>query len=362
MKLHTICAMALTMTISTLLSADDKVLKIYNWSDYFGPETLSRFEEQTGITIQYDVFASNEVLESKLLLGKIGYDLVFPAASNAAKQLQAGALQPIDSKRLKHYDNLDPSILQQLSQYSQGMKPGVPYTWGTVGLAYNVAELEKRLPGVEVNSLDVLFNPSHLEKLKSCGISLLDSPGEMISITLNYLGHDPYSSDKKVLAEAEELLQTIRPYISYIDSQKQILDLAAGDVCLALAYSGDAGMAQIKAEESGSDVTLAYSIPIEGSVLWFDMMAIPIDAPNPELAYQFIDYILQPEVIAEVSNAIYYANPNKASLPLIDKEITDDPNIFPTHAVKSKLFIDKTLDSKATKVRNRVWTRFKIST
>lgn len=334
-------------------------MAIYNWADYFGETSVSSFEEATGIGVTLDYFDSNEVLETKLLAGGSGYDLVFPAASNAEREFQAGALMAIDPARLSNYKNLDPDILAALDKVPGGRKLGVPYTWGTIGIAYNPALIEARLGNVDMASWEVLFDPETAGNLADCGIAVLDSPIEMVSVTMSYLGKDPYSNDKADLAAAETVLTKAAGAVRYFSNQKATNDLASGDICLAVMYSGDAGIAQARAADSGNGVEIAYAIPKEGTLMWIDLMAIPNDAKNVDQAYGFIDHMLRPEVIAEVTNTVFFANANTASDPFVDPAIRLDPGIYPSDEVLGRLFPDKSVDAKAMRNRSRLWTKVK---
>jgi putrescine transport system substrate-binding protein len=334
-------------------------LNIYNWADYLGETTISDYEAGTGTKVTLDYFDSNEVLETKMLAGGSGYDVVFPAASNAERQMQAGALHKIDVSRLQNYANLRPEILGILDKVPGGRELGVPYTWGTIGLAYNPALIAERLGDMPVDSWDLLFNPDHAAKLKDCGIGVLDSPVEMISVALNYLGLDPYSTDKGDIAKAQDLLAAAAPNVAYFNNQKPSTDLPSGNVCLAAMYSGDAGIAQARALEAENGVEVLYTIPQEGTLMWIDLMAIPEDAPNVDEAYQFIDYMLMPEVIAEVSNFVFFANANEAANEYVLPEVLSDPGIYPDDATLARLFPDKSLGGKALRQRTRAWTKVK---
>lgn len=334
-------------------------LAIYNWADYFGADTISGYEADTETKVTLDYFESNEVLETKLLTGASGYDVVFPAASSAEREFQAGALMPIDTTRLSNYGNLNPDILESLNGLSGGLKLGVPYTWGTIGIAYNVAMIEERLGGQAMNSWDVLFNPEVAGKLADCGIAVLDSPIEMVSVTLNYFGSDPYSNDKEDLQKAGAALKAAAGSIRYFSNQKATTDLAAGDICMAVMYSGDAGIAQARAMESDNGVDILYSIPKEGTLMWIDLMAIPVDSEHADAAYSFINYMLRPEVIAEVSNTVFFANANKAADAHVDPSILSDPGIYPDGATLQSLFPDKSVDARTLRSRTRLWTNLK---
>lgn len=363
MKLPTLITTLATATLllstATVDAADGKRIAIFNWADYFGETTIADFTKATGIEVQYDTFPAPEVLETKLLTGASGYDVVFPSASLTSRIAKAGVLAPIDTARLKNYGNLDPDIVAWLKRYEGGAQYGVPYTWGTIGLSYNEAKIRQRLGDASVANLDILFKPDLASKVADCGIAIIDSPIEMISIALNYLGLDPHSSRAEDIDKAQALLAALQPHVRYFDSTRPIQDLASGEICLAMTYSGDAGTAQMRASEAKSDVTIGYAIPEQGTVLWMDLMAIPKDAADMDSAYAFIDYLLQPEVIAGMTNYLTYANANAKSQPLIDEAIRNNPGIYPPAEVKARLFPDVTLDDENVRLRNRAWTKVK---
>ena len=339
--------------------AEDKVLNIYSWSSYIPEKGLQQFKDQTGIAVKYDVFDSAEALDSKLLTGGSGYDVVFPASSALARAIKANAVQEVPSGSLPNYANLDPELLAKLAVSDPDNRYGVPYTWGTVGLGLNLQAVQKRLPQAPLNTLDLLFKPEYASQLKDCGIAVLDSPQEVISIALNYLGRDPYSTQAADLKAVQQLLTALQPNIRYVGTGKHIDDLAKGEICLALTYNGDAGMAAAQAAENQQPFEVVYRIPREGTLIWFDVMAIPADAPHPQAARQFIDFMLRPEVIAELTNSIYFANANQAADALVDPAIKGDPDIYPPQEVREKLFSDQTQPLKAQRERTRIWTSFR---
>jgi len=340
--------------------AEEKVLNVYNWSDYIAEDTVPNFEKQTGIKITYDVFDSNEVLEAKLLAGNTGYDVVVPSLSFLSRQIKAGAFQPLDKTKLTNYGNLDPELLKRISELDPGNQYAVPYLWGTTGIGYNVDKVQKALgKDAPVNSWALVFDPKNAAKLKSCGLVMLDTPSELIPIALQYLGEDPNSFDEKVIRKAEVLLQSIRPYITYFHSSQYINDLANGDVCVAIGWSGDVFQAATRALEAKNGVKLSFSIPKEGAPMWFDMLAIPKDAKHPQNALAFINYLLEPKVIADTSNFVTYANGNKASLPLLDAAVRDNPNVYPPPDVMAKLFTFKVVPPDVDRLYNRIWTTLK---
>ncbi|MGB0361050.1 MAG: extracellular solute-binding protein, partial [Endozoicomonas sp.] len=312
------CALAL----SPAAIANKKNLNIYNWSDYIAEDTITNFEAETGINVRYDVFDSNEVLEAKLLSGKTGYDIVVPSASFMAKQIQAGVFKELDKSKLPEWKHLDADIMSIVSSFDQGNKHAYPYLWGTTGIGYNPEQIKKYL-GKEapVDSWSLLFDEENIRKLSQCGVAFLNAPTEVIPAALNYLGLDPNSTDQKDYSKAEELLMKIRPYVTYFHSSRFISDLANGDICVAIGWSGDVLQASDRAAEADNDVVIEYSIPKEGAAMWFDMLAIPKDAENIDEAYAFLNYLLKPKVMAEISNYVAYASANKASVALIDDEI-----------------------------------------
>ncbi|QNH07288.1 extracellular solute-binding protein [Pseudomonas sp. B11D7D] len=352
-----LAASLLLLAIATPLMAEPKQLNLYNWADYVAPQALARFQAETGIRVKYDTFDSTDVLESKLMTGGSGYDLVFPASSGLSRAIQARALQPVGT--LKNASNLDPELLAKLASVDPGNQYGVPYTWGTVGLAINKQAVEQRLPGVALDSLDLLFKPEYASKLKDCGISVLDSPQEVIAIALNYLGKPPYSAKAADLEAASALLAALQPNLRYIGNARQIDDLAKGETCLALTYTGDAGMAAARAAEAGQPFEVLYRIPREGTLIWFDTMAIPADAPHPGNARAFIDFMLQPEAIAELTNTLFFANANRAATPLLDEAVSGDPDIYPPEAVRARLFAEQVLNLREQRQRTRLWTAFR---
>ncbi|HQU69488.1 MAG TPA: extracellular solute-binding protein [Albidovulum sp.] len=352
-----IAALAGGILAGSISRADD--LAIFTWADYFGADTISAYEAETGSKVTVDYFDSNEVLETKLLVGGSGYDVVFPAASNAEREFRAGALLPIDPAKLSNYGNLDPAILAALDAVPGGRQLGVPYTWGTIGIAYNPALVSERLGEVPTDTLDLIFKPEIAAKLADCGIAVLDSPVEIIAVALNYLGADPYSENPDDLARAEKLLTDTAPSVRYFSNQKATTDLATGSICAALIYSGDAGIAQARAAEAGNGVEVGYAIPREGTLMWIDLMSIPADSARVAAAYAFIDHMLRPEVIADVTNTVFFANANAAATALVDPAISSDPGVYPPAEVIARLFADRSIDAKPLRERTRLWTRMK---
>ncbi|MHA6162617.1 polyamine ABC transporter substrate-binding protein [Pseudomonas sichuanensis] len=356
----TLLAAALMGAVATAVQADDKVLHVYNWSDYIAPDTVANFEKQTGIKVVYDVFDSNETLEAKLLAGKSGYDIVVPSNNFLAKQIKAGVYQELDRSKLPNWKNLDPALLKAVGDASDpGNKFAFPYMWGSIGIGYNPEKVKAALGVDKIDSWDAVFKPENIEKLKSCGVSFLDAPTEMIPAALHYLGKPSDSTKKEDLKAAEDLFLKIRPSITYFHSSKYISDLANGNICVAVGYSGDLEQSKARAHEAGDKVKLSYTIPKEGAGTFYDMVAIPKDAENVEAAYKFMDYLLQPEVMAGITNAVRFPNGNKAATQFVDKDITSDPAIYPSDEVKAQLYAIKAPEKAAQRDITRSWTKIK---
>ncbi len=338
---------------------EEKVLNVYNWSDYIAEDTIEKFEAATGIKVRYDVFDSNEVLEAKLLSGNTGYDVVVPTSSFMARQIQAGVFQELDKSKLPNWKNLDADILSRLDAQDPGNKYGMPYMWGTTGFGYNVNMIKERMPDAPTDSWDMLFDPEVVKNFADCGVTLLDAPTEVLDAALNYLGKDPNGHNTDDLDMAVEMLMKVRPSIKYFHSSQHINDLANGDICMSLGWSGDMFIARDRAAEADQGVEIEYVIPKEGALIWFDMMTIPSDAPHPENAHAFLDFLMDPQITADITNYVWYANANAASTELVDPEITGDPAIYPSDEVKAKLFPDLTEPARYTRAVTRAWTQLK---
>ena len=332
---------------------------IYNWSDYIGESTLADFQKETGIKPVYDVFDSNETLEGKLLAGRTGYDVVVPSNHFLGKQIKAGAFQKLDKAQLPNYSNLDPVLLKRLEQNDPGNLYAVPYLWGTNGIGYNVDKVKAVLGIDKIDSWAVLFEPENIKKLHSCGVAFLDSADEMMPTMLNYLGLNANSTNTKDYEKATAKLLAVRPYVTYFHSSKYIGDLANGDICVAIGFSGDIFQAKNRAEEAKKGVNIAYSIPKEGGALWFDMLAIPKDSSNVKEAHAFINYLLKPEVIAQVSDYVGYANPNPGSDKLMEQSIRTDEAVYPPQAVLDKTYVSTELPANIQRLMTRSWTKVK---
>lgn len=358
LSVASVLAVMVTMT-SGAMAEEEKVLNVYNWFDYIGETTIDDFEKETGIKVRYDTFDSNEILEAKLLSGSSGYDVVVPSANFMERQIQAGVFMQLDQAKLSNYGNLDKAILDRVAVHDPNNAHSVPYMWGTTGFGYNVADVTERMPDAPVDSWDLIFKPEIVEKFADCGVAFIDSPAEVMGIALNYLGLDPNSEDKDDLKAAKKLMLSIRPHVKYFNTGQYLNDIANGEVCIAVGYSGDFSIAQVRAEEAGQGIEIAYVIPKEGTQMWFDMLAVPEDAPHPENAHKFIDFILRPEVAAGVSNYVFYANPNTAATDLVDPAITGDPSIYPDDATKANLFALKAHSPKYDRKLTRAWTTVK---
>jgi putrescine transport system substrate-binding protein len=340
-------------------ASDEKVLNVYNWADYIGESTIADFEARTGIKVTYDVYDSSEVLETKLMTGHSGYDVVVPANSRISRLLGAGTLQPLDKGRLKHVANLDTQVLKIFAAQDSGNAHAVPYLWGTTGIGYNPDLVEKVLGTRTVDSLAVVFDPAIASKLAQCGVTLLDAPETIFELAFIYLGLDPNSQQSEDRAAAEALLIRVRPYIRYFSSSQYVNDLASGEVCVSIGWSGGVQQARARGAQAETPVEVVYVIPREGAPLWIDAMAIPADAPHPDNAHAFLDYIMEPEVMAGISNTVRQANGNAASLPFVAEALRSDPAVYPTQEVQSRLHLEQDWSPDAAREITRAWTRFR---
>ncbi len=347
---------ALSLTAGSV-AAQNRVVNVYNWSDYIDESVLGDFTRETGIKVVYDVFDSNEILETKLLAGGTGYDVVVPGGVFLARQIQAGVFQKLDKSKLPHLANMWDLISERTAKYDPGNDYSINYLWGTTGIGYNVAKVKVALGVDRIDSWDAVFKPEQIAKLAGCGVYMLDAPAEIIPTALNWLGRDPDARAAEDILAAQEALLAIRPYIRKFHSSEYINALANGDICMAVGWSGDIFQARDRAAEAGQGVEIAYSVPGEGAFMWFDQMAIPADAPHPAEALEFLNYIMRPEVIAKVSNYVFYANGNKASQAFLDPDVIDDPAVYPDAGTLSRLFTTAPLNSKEQRLITRTWTR-----
>ncbi|RJG13889.1 extracellular solute-binding protein [Pseudomonas cavernicola] len=345
---------------TALSAAAEPVVRIYNWFDYIGPDTLKSFQKEAGIQPKYDVYDSNEVLEAKLLSGRSGYDLVVPSDSFLPNYMKAQVFQPLDKSKLPNWKNLNPDLLKVLAAKDPGNQYVMPYMWGTNGIAYNVDKVKAILGNdAPLDSWELIFKPENLAKLKQCGVAFLDSPTEVIPEVLQYLGLSPNSRNPADYKKAEEHLSKLRPYVTYFSSSKFVSDLANGEVCVALAWSGGAMQAANRAKEAGNGVKVEYRIPKEGTAAWFDVLAIPRDAKNIDEAHAFLNYLLRPEVVAPISDYVAYANPNRAADKLISADLRDNPNVYPPAEMRAKLYSVEMLPPSLERLRTRTWTKIK---
>lgn len=336
----------------------EQVVNVFNWSDYIDPEVIKDFEQATGIKVRYDVFDSNEVLETKLLTGNSGYDIVVPSAYFLQRQVQAGVFAPLDKAKLPGLANLDPDLVARAARHGPGNEHSVVYMWGTTGIGYDRAKVKAIMPDAPVDSWQLIFNPAVLAKFKDCGVSMLDDPTDMVGTALLFLGKDPNSESEADLKAAEDALMKIRPYLRTIHSSQYIDQLANGELCIVVGYSGDVLQARDRAEEAGKPLDIGYSIPQEGALMWFDTLAIPADAAHKDAAHKFIEYLLQPEVAAKNSDFVNFANANKAATPLVNADLRNDTNIYPTPEVAARLQPSLAKSAEFTRALNRSWTRF----
>jgi putrescine transport system substrate-binding protein len=338
----------------------ERILNVYNWTDFIDPSVISGFEKEYGIKVNYAVYDSNEQLETILLTGHANYDLVVPGGAFFEREVKAGIYRKLDKAQLPNLKNLDPESIRGMAVYDPGNQYGVPYMWlTTTGIGYDVARIKVIWTDAPINSWRMFFEPAVIKKFQDCGVSVLDAPDDVLSAVLLFLGKDPNSESRADLMLAEGVLLSIRPYIRYVDSTRYVEDLANGEICLALGWSGDITQARNHAHEAGKRVQIAYSIPKEGSISIFDMLAIPADAPHPSNAQLFINYLLRPEVAAKNSNATNFATPVVGSMAFINDALRKDSGVHPPAEVRAKLFPQRARSQEFTRLLTRMWTRFK---
>ena len=335
-------------------------VNIYNWYDYIAPEATKNFQAETGITTAYDVFDSSEVMQSKVMAGRTGYDVVFASGDLLPNLIKAGALKELDRAQLPNFTHLDPQILAKLQSNDPGNRYAAPYMWGTTGIGYDAAKVKAILgPEAPIDSWDLIFKEENIAKLSQCGVAMLDAPGEVVPIALHYLGLPYNSKNPEDYRKAEALLLKVRPYIRYFDSSKFITDLANGNVCVVLGWSGGVNDAKKASAAAGNNLQLLYSIPREGAPVWMESMVLLNDAPNPMQGYAFIDYMLRPDVIAQSSNYLAYPNANKDATALVEQKIRDNPDVYPSKPVLDSLFPLEPLPLRLERVRTRLWSKVK---
>jgi putrescine transport system substrate-binding protein len=338
----------------------ERFVNVYNWSDYIAPGVLEDFTKQTGIRVRYDTFDSNDTLETKLLAGKSGYDVVVPTAYFLERQIKAGVFQKLDKAKLPNLANAWPTIAKRLAAHDPGNQYAVNYMWGTVGIGFNVKKAREILgPDMAIDSWGLVFDPARLARFKDCGIHMLDSSDDILPTALHYLGRNPNSVDPADLEAAADLVAKIRPYVRKFHSSEYLNALAGGEICLVVGWSGDIKQAQKRAAEAKNGVEIGYAVPKEGAQMFFDNLAIPKDSRNVAEAHAFIDYLMGADVAAKNSNFLSYANGNLASQPLIDPAILSDRTIYPDEATMARLYTINAHDAKTTRLMNRLWTRIK---
>lgn len=347
----------LPLLLTASVSQAAESIRIYNWADYIAPNTLSDFQAATGISPHSDTYDSNEMLDAKLMAGHSGYDIVVPSNHFMSRQIAGGALQKLDKSQLPNWKNLNPMLLKALQVNDPDNQYGFPYMWGTTGIGYNVDKVKAVLGDkVPLDSWDLIFKPENLKKLSQCGVAVLDNGPEMLPIALHYLGLPHHSKNPEDYQKAEKLLMQMRSNVTYFHSSKYVSDLANGDICVAVGFSGDVLQA---AAAAGGKVKLDYILPKEGGPIWFDMIAMPVDAPNPQAAYAFMNYLLEPKVIATISDYVHYANGNAEADSLVDPAIKADNKVYPPQAVIGSLFPLEAMPLKIDRLRTRIWSKVK---
>lgn len=350
----------LALCCTQAVAAEDKTLRLYNWADYFAEDTLNQFTQETGIRVIYDVMDSSETLEAKMMAGGSGYDLIFPGDTVAERLMRAGALQKLDPEKLQHLADIEPGLRTLQTKYPYSRHATVPYTWGSIGITYNAEMVGKRMSDAPANSLDLLFKPENAAKFADCGISMIDSPDEVLAVVLNYLGRSPRSAEPEDLRAATELLVSIKPYIRKFQSQP-VTDLVNGNLCLSLGYSGDFTQAQRAASGAGKATDFRFHIPREGTTVWMDTMAIPVDAKHPEYAYAFINFVMRPQNMAAISNFTGYPTSSAKARPMVDADMRNNPDIYADEATYARLIPGKDIPQRSMRARMRAWTTFKTT-
>jgi putrescine transport system substrate-binding protein len=351
---------AAVVLISAEGRAEERVVNFYNWSNYMAPDVLENFTKETGIKVVYDTFDANETLETRLLAGKSGYDVVVPTAYFLQRQITAHIFQKLDKSKLPNLANAWPTVTQRLATYDPGNLYAANYMWGTTGIGYNVKMVQKILgTDAKIDSWDIVFKPENLAKFKDCGVHMLDSADDIFPAALGYLGLDPNSTKQADLEKAADLVSKVRPYVRKFHSSEYLSALATGEICLVVGWSGDVMQARSRAAEAKSDVEIGYTIPKEGAQMFFDNLAIPADAQHVAEAYELINYLYRPEIAAKNSDFLSYANGNLASQKLVDPKVLNDKNIYPDAATLSKLFVITARDPATQRIINRLWTKVK---
>jgi putrescine transport system substrate-binding protein len=342
-------------------AAEEKRLFIYNWTDYIGRNTIAEFEKQSGIKVTYDVYDSEETMDARLLAGSSGYDVVFASTEYFGREIKAGVYIPLDRSKLPNWKNLDPRILAIQAVHDPGNVYSVPYMHGIDGFAYNVDMVKARMPNAPLDSLDMLFKPEVVARFADCGVTFLDSAADTLLLALQYLGLDPNTKKPEDYKAAEQLLLKVRPYVRSFDSAEYLNGLANKEICIAMSWSSDYALSRARARAVGVNVNLAFTVPKEGANQNFTSLLIPVGAPHPQAAYRFINFILRPEVVAEITNEIFYGNDNLASRSLVSPAILNDPTLYPTPEIESRLFRADEASAATERIRTRTWTRVKTA-
>ena len=338
---------------------EEKVLHVYNWADYIGKDTIEEFERQTGIRVVYDTYDADETLEAKMMAGDSGYDVVSTSTDFFSRQIKAGIYQPLDRALLPSWGNLDPHVLALEATADPGNRFAMPYLRHVNGFAWNVDMIRARMPDAPVDSLDMIFKPEIIKRFADCGVSFLDQPEDVLQLALNYLHLDPNTRNPDDYRQAEKLLLAVRPYIKAFDSTEYLNGLANGEFCISMSWSGDYATSQARVKAIGTNVQLAFTVPKEGANASFDAWLIPKDAPHPRNAHRFLEFMLQPRVIAAVTNYIHYGNDNQAADPYVEPEILHDPAVYPTPQMEARLYESTEADPALERLRTRTWTRIR---
>lgn len=354
-------ASLVTLAASSAQAQEEKVLNVYNWSDYIAVDTIQNFEKETGIKVRYDTYDNNEILHAKLVAGKTGYDIVVPSSTFARLQIDGGLLTKLDKAQLPNLKNLDPEIQAQIANIDPGNEHLVNWLWGYTTIGINTAKVKAALGSEPMpdNVWELFFNPKYISKLKTCGVSVLDSATEVLPAALHYLGKNPFSKSAADYQAAAALLKSVRPYVTLFSSSGYINDMAGGSICMALGWNGDINIARKRAIEGKTGQDIVAFVPKNGGILFFDMMAIPVDAAHPKNAHAFINYIMRPEVHAALTNKVFYANPNKESRKFIVADVTNNPSVFPTSAEMAKMVAPQALSNDVRRLATRTYTGFK---
>ncbi len=353
-------ALAAACLFATSAQAEEKILHLYSWESYFGPGTIEKFEAESGIKVTYDMFDSNDIVETKLLTGGSGYDLVtINLAPHLQRELPVGVWAALDKSRLSNLGNVDPAVAARLDEVDKGGAHGVPWMWGTTGVGYNVEKIHAIMPDAPVDSLRMLFDPEIAAKFAPCGITMLDDAEQVLGLALIYLGLDPDTTIPEELQKAVDVVAKVRPYVRKFHSSSYINDLAEGDACLSLGFSGDMHIADIRAREAKRPFSITYRLSKEGNLVWADILAIPSDAPHPEAAHAFIDFVLRPEIAASAATDTGFSTANKAALPLLDEKLRADANLYPSEEAQKRLHLPKALDQKSLRMWSKAWDRAK---